>query len=128
MNVAPVSSHAAVSIEAIAHGRSAQLKGAALRNASPAAQRTAVAAQFEAILVRQLLGKTMTSMLGGSKSGVAGSVYGDMLADTVSQQLTAGPGLGLGRFLEKQLTPRGELVNEPTTTTTTSSASTQANP
>ncbi|MGH7944683.1 MAG: hypothetical protein ACREF9_06720, partial [Opitutaceae bacterium] len=58
-------------------------------------------------------GKTMTSMLGGSDSGVAGSIYGDMLADTVAQQLTAGPGLGFGRFLEKQLTPRGELVTEP---------------
>ena len=127
MNVNAVSSHATVSVEPIAPGHAAQLKGAALRNASPAAQRTAVAAQFEAILVRQLLGKTMTSMLGGSESGVAGSVYGDLLADTVSQQLTAGPGLGLGRFLEKQLTPRGELVNEPTATPPPS-ASTPTNP
>ena len=127
MNVTPVSSHAALSVEPITPGRAGQLKGAALRNASPAAQRKAVAAQFEAILVRQLLGKTMTSMLGGSESGVAGSVYGDLLADTVSQQLTAGPGLGLGRFLEKQLTPRGELVSEPAPTSTPS-ASTQANP
>jgi Rod binding domain-containing protein len=127
MSVAPITSHAAVSLEPLAHAHASQLKGAALRNASPAEQRTAVAAQFEAILVRQLLGKTMTSMLGGSDSGVAGSVYGDMLADTISQQLTSGPGLGLGRFLEKQLTPRGELVNEPAASPTIS-ASTQANP
>ncbi len=81
---------------------------AALRRADPATQRTAVAQQFEGILVRQLLGKTMTSMLGGEKGGVAGSIYGDMLSDTISQQLTAGRGLGLGRFIEQQLTPAGE--------------------
>lgn len=80
---------------------------AAVRNATPAAQRAAVAAQFEAILVRQLLGKTMHSMVGGAGSGAAGSVFGDMLADTMAQQLTAGPGLGLSRFIEQQLTPRG---------------------
>lgn len=87
--------------------RAGAFNAAAVRNASPADQRTAVAAQFEAILVRQLLGETMTKMLGGSQGGVAGSVYGDMLADTISQQLTAGPGLGLGRFLEQQLAPPG---------------------
>jgi len=83
------------------------LTGSALRNADAATQRTAVAQQFEAILVRQLLSKTMTAMLGSEKSGPAANVYGDMLTDTLAQQLTAGPGLGLGRLLEQQLTPRG---------------------
>ncbi len=89
---------------------------ASLRNASPAEQSRAVAAQFEAILVRQLLGKTMTSMLGG-EGDVSGSVYGDMMADTLSQQLTAGPGLGLGRFLEQQLTPSVALAADKTPST-----------
>lgn len=88
----------------------APFNAASLRNATPAAQRTAVAKQFEAVLVRQLLGKTMSSMLGGKEGGVAGSVYGDMLTDTMATQLTAGPGLGLGKFIERQLTPRGETV------------------
>ena len=79
-----------------------------MRNATPATQRAAVAAQFEAILVRQLLGKTMTSMLGGAEGGASASIYGDMLSDTVAQQLSAGQGLGLGRYLQQQLTPRGE--------------------
>lgn len=79
---------------------------AALRNAEPAEQRKAVAAQFEAVLVRQLLGKTMTSMLGGEGGGVSGSIFGDMMAETMANQLTSGPGLGLGRMLERQLTPR----------------------
>jgi Rod binding domain-containing protein len=81
---------------------------AAIRRAEPAAQRAAVAGPFEAVLVRQLLGETMKSMVGGGAGGVSGSIYGDMLADTISQKLTAGPGLGLGRYIEKQLTPRGE--------------------
>lgn len=93
-----------------AQSRGGSFNPAALRQAAPADQRKAVAAQFEAILVRQLLGKTMTSLLGGSQGGVSGSVYGDMLADTISQQLAAGQGLGLGRFLEQQLTPQGDTV------------------
>lgn len=85
------------------------LTPSALRNASPELQRKEVAAQFEAILVRQLLKPTMTGMF-GEDSGVAGSIYGDMLTDTLSTQLTRGTGLGLGRMLEQQLTPRGQPV------------------
>lgn len=82
-----------------------------------AADRKKVAQQFEAILVRQLLGKTMTSMLGSGAGGAstAGSVYGDMMTDSLAQQLTAGPGLGLGRMIEQQLTPRGLRAEEAET-------------
>lgn len=112
----PAISHAAgaptlatgVNPAASVRARGGSFNAAALRNASPAEQRTAVAAQFEAVLVRQLLGKTMTSLLGSGEGGVAGSVYGDMLADTISQQLSAGQGMGFGRFLEQQLTPKAE--------------------
>lgn len=85
--------------------RASHLKGSALRNASPAEQRAAVASQFEAILVRQMLQKTMTSMLGKGDEA-ATSVYGDLLTDTMAQQLTAGSGLGLAQVIEKQLAPR----------------------
>ena len=88
------------------HARAAQLKGAALRTASGAEQRAAVGAQFEAILVRQLLGKTMSSMMGAGDNA-AGSVYGDLITDTLAQNLTAGKGLGLGRMIEQQMKPRG---------------------
>jgi Rod binding domain-containing protein len=113
MSVSPILSSAtpatarAEALAPAARANAAKLKGAALRDASPAEQRAAVSSQFEAIMVRQLLGKTMTSMLGGANGGVAGSVYGDMLSETMAQQLTAGQGLGLGRMLEQQLTPRG---------------------
>lgn len=82
----------------------AHLRGAALKNAPAAEQRAAVASQFEAIFVRQLLGKSLTSMVGGDKSA-SSSIYGDMLTDTFAQQLTAGSGMGLARMLEKQLAP-----------------------
>ena len=46
----------------------------ALRNAqTPAAQRKAVAGQFEAIMLRQMLSGTMGSMLGGEDSPRAAS-------------------------------------------------------
>ena len=118
MSVAPITSAStplvgqATQLTNLQHAKAAQLHGAALRNADPAQQRAAVGAQFEAILVRQLLGKTLTSMVGG-EGGVSGSIYGDMLADTISQQLTAGPGLGLGRYLEKQLAPKSHAPAAP---------------
>jgi Rod binding domain-containing protein len=102
VNVSPISSSAAAA--------PTTFNAASLRNATPEAQRSAVAKQFEAVLIRQLLGKTMSSMLGGKEGGVAGSVYGDMLTDTMANQLSSGPGLGLGRFIERQLTPRGEAA------------------
>lgn len=92
--------------------RAIHLRGSALRNAAPAAQRAAVAGQFEAILVRQLLGKTITSMM-GQGGGASASVYGDLLTDTFAQQLSAGQGMGLSRMIERQLTPRQPVA--PTT-------------
>ena len=65
--------------------------------AEASAQRRKVAGQFEAILVRQLLSRSVGSMLGGEN--VAGSVYGDLMTDALAQNLTAGPGLGLGRMI-----------------------------
>jgi Rod binding domain-containing protein len=85
-----------------------------LRNAhTPAAQRKAVAGQFEAILLRQFLSGSVGSMLGGDDSA-AGSVYGYMLTDVLSQKLAQGSGMGLGKMIEKQLTPTGTPVAAPT--------------
>lgn len=92
--------------------RASHLKGAALRSASPAEQRAAVASQFEAILVRQMLGKTVESML-GKQDSAATSVYGDLLTDTFAKQITAGGGMGLAPMIERQLTPRGATSVAP---------------
>lgn len=96
--------------------RATQLRGAGLRNASPAEQRAAVSAQFEAVLVRQLLGKTVTSMLGSGNA--ASSIYGDLLTDTFAQKLTSGSGMGLARVIEKQLTPRAPVSADPASSAT----------
>lgn len=119
MNVAailPTARDSAGLTDATAARPAAQpLRGAALRNAPADVQRAEVAAQFEAILVRQLLAPTMTSML-GKDGGAASSIYGDMLTDTLSQQLTRGGGLGLGRLLQQQLAPRADhaALSNPT--------------
>lgn len=84
-------------------------RGESLRLAPPAEQRAAVAGQFEAILVRQLLGPTLTRVL-GSEGGAAAGVYGDMLTDVIATKLTSAGGLGLGRLIAQQLTPRGQLA------------------
>ena len=119
MNIAAIANPSSATVQTdlltnAERARAAHLHGAALRNASPAEKRAAVGAQFEAIFVRQMLGKTMTSRLGsgsgsgsGESGGGAAGVYGDMLTDTLAQQLTAGRGLGIGRMIEKQLAPRG---------------------
>ena len=89
-----------------------RLTGAALRNASPEEQRRQAAAQFEAILVRQMLTSSVGAMLGGTDK-VAGNVYGDMMTDTLSQKLTEGKGLGFARLVEKQLSPRHPSAGVP---------------
>jgi Rod binding domain-containing protein len=102
-----------MNVAAIASTNHSQpLHGAALRNAAPEVQRQQVAAQFEAILVRQLLSQSVTAMLGGAKE-TSGNVYGDLLTDSLAQKLTAGQGLGLGRMIDRQLTPRGSVAIAP---------------
>ena len=101
MNVSSIASTLASPVRAA--GEPAAARDPAATAAEAAAQRKKVAGQFEAILVRQLLSKSVGSMLGGDD--VAGSVYGDMMTDTLAQSLTAGPGLGLGRMIETQLSP-----------------------
>ena len=92
--------------------RASHLTGSALRHASPAEQRAAVSAQFEAILIRQMLGKTLTSML-GTGNNTSNSIYGEMLTDTFAQQLSAGSGFGMAALIEKQLTPRSPVADAP---------------
>lgn len=79
--------------------------GAAMRNAPAAVQRHEVAEQFEAIIVRQLLGPTLTKMLGDSKD-TSSSIFGDLLTNSFAQQLARGGGLGLAHTIEQQITPR----------------------
>ena len=84
------------------------------RDLTPKEQAHKAAGQFEAILVRQLIGESVGKMLsGGAKDSEAGDqVYGYMMTDALAQKITEGGGLGLSRMLEKQLTPKGALHSE----------------
>ncbi len=85
----------------------------ALRNAhTPAAQRKAVAGQFEAIMLRQMLSGSIGSMLGGEDSP-SGSIYGYLLTDVFAQKLAQGGGMGLSKMIEKQLTPAHAPAEDP---------------
>jgi len=104
MQVAPVSPapHAAVP-----HDLAALKRG----NLNPTEQREAVAAQFEAILLRQFLQESVSSMMGGkSGDGGGGNVYGFMLTDTLADKLSQGRGMGIAPMIAKQLAPRGATV------------------
>src|SRR5580704_14865765 len=88
--------------------QSGTLGGTSLRaNQTPAEQRKAVAGEFEAIMLRQLLGNSLGDMMGGEDSA-AGSVYGYMVSDVFASKLAAGGGMGLAKVIAQQFTPRGE--------------------
>jgi flagellar protein FlgJ len=98
------------------HAAAAQLAaaghGSALRQLPKAEQIKAAAGQFEAIIIRQLLQDSLGKIAG---EGAAGNTYGFMLTDALANKLTEGGGLGLGRMLEQQLTPRtSRLAAAPT--------------
>ena len=81
------------------------------------------AGQFEAIILRQLLGPSIEPMMNGglgdsAGSGGGGGVYSYLLTDVLCSSLGSAGGLGLGRMLEKQLTPPAP----PADATTLSSA------
>lgn len=95
----------------------ASLSGAAhpglLSRLPPAEQRRAVAGQFEAIMVRQLLQESVGGMLGGAEGGPSGNIYGYLLTDVLATKLAEGGGLGLGRLLQQQLAGRAASAGNP---------------
>jgi flagellar protein FlgJ len=66
----------------------------------------AAAGQFEAILLRQFIQESVGKIMGGTEGGPSGNVYGYMLTDILATKLAEGGGMGLGRVLEQQLSPR----------------------
>ncbi len=76
----------------------------------------AAAEQFEAILVRQLLGEALKPMLGSGETKPPGSdVYQYLVTDVVSQSVTQGGGLGIAKMLVPQLTPKGAATDNTET-------------
>ena len=56
--------------------------------------------QFEAIMLRQVLGESMKPLLQG---GPSGQVYGYLMTDTLADSLSKGGGLGLSSVIQAQL-------------------------
>ena len=82
----------------------------------PAAQ--AAAAQFEAILVRQLLGEALKPMMGTGETKPPGAdVYQYLVTDVVAQSVTQGGGLGIAKMLLPQLTQKGAAIDNTETKT-----------
>lgn len=74
---------------------------------SQPAQAKIVSQQFESILLRQFLDKSVGSMMG---SGAGSDVYGYMLTDALSQSIVKGGGLGMASVLQKQLMPASHVT------------------
>jgi Rod binding domain-containing protein len=74
----------------------------------------AAAAQFEAILVRQLLGDAFKPMLGttGTEKAPGSDVYQYLVTDVVAQSVAQGGGLGIAKMLVPQLTPTGAAADK----------------
>jgi flagellar protein FlgJ len=112
MSVSPISNHTPASASvAFDYAEPAGLfkADAAKGSAKPSSEDIKKAtAQFEAIIMRQLLAPSiepiMSGGLGGS-GGTGGGIYGHMLTEVLADSLAKGGGLGLGRMLEKQFSP-----------------------
>lgn len=87
---------------AVAGGAPAKTSPADLQKASR---------QFEAILVRQMIGPAIEPMMSGGSlggkedSGSGVGVYAYMLTDVLSNSITQGGGLGLSAVISRQLSP-----------------------
>lgn len=81
-----------------------------MAGASTTAQAKVVSEQFESILLRQFLDKSMGSMMG---DGAGSDVYSYMLTDALSQSLAKGGGLGMASILQRQLSPSAGAPANP---------------
>ncbi len=75
--------------------------------ASERAERAEACRQFEALLLRQILGQARRPVLNpkSESGGTAGSIYRDMITERLSDSMSQGGGIGLARSLEQQLAP-----------------------
>jgi len=113
MSISPVTSSAPPAEPAWARALDAPMGMPTARGVpsqpSPADVKKA-AGQFEAIILRQLLGPSIEPMMNGGLGGSGGAgggggVYSYLLTDVLCSSLGSAGGLGLGRMLEKQLAP-----------------------
>ena len=87
----------------------------ALQSGTKSPPAKAAAEQFEAILVRQLLGDSLKPMLGSAGGEAPGSdVYQYLVTDVIAQSVAQGGGLGIAKMLIPQLTKKGDAETTET--------------
>jgi len=88
-----------------------------MRASAPEEPGKAAAQQFEAILVRQLLGDALKPVLGAEPGSEApgSDVYQYLVTDIVAQSVAQGGGLGIAKMLTPQLTPKTAVPTEEKT-------------
>jgi flagellar protein FlgJ len=89
-------------------GRAERAPGSPAPKPTPA-EITRASQQFEAIMVRQLLGPSIEPIMkgGGSDEGAGGGggTYAYMLTDMLADNITKGGGLGLSGVISRQFQP-----------------------
>lgn len=111
MSVAAISNHTAASASAaVDYALPAELgRSGTAKNAPSPADVKKAAAQFEAIIMRQLLAPSieplMSGGLGGDGGSAGGGIYGHMMTEVLADNLAKSGGIGLGKMLEKQFSP-----------------------
>jgi Rod binding domain-containing protein len=114
MSISAISNHTPASAAAaLEYASPGGLLDTAAGNASrtpTAADVKKAAAQFEAIIMRQLLAPSIEPIMSGGMGGASGTggggVYAHMLTEVLADSLSKAGGLGLGRMLEKEFTAR----------------------
>lgn len=78
-----------------------------------------ISRQFEAVLLRQILSYAQKPMLAKSpeSSSTVGSVYQDMVVNTMADQISKSGTFGLSRSLAPQLTHATKSVSDPNSPT-----------
>lgn len=82
---------------------------------SEAAKVTEVSRQFEAVLLRQILGDAQKKIFASTMNpdSVAGGVYQDMITNQLADSISRSGAFGLARGLEKQLQREFKTVPAP---------------
>lgn len=120
MNISAISSTSSASNVAALQSLRSDLAATGVNSSKPAnsskdpAAIKKAASQFEAIILRQLLAPSIEPVMSGGLGGeqnAGSSIYGYMLTDSLANSLSQAGGLGLGRMLEKQLTPRSSATD-----------------
>jgi Rod binding domain-containing protein len=113
MNVSHVNHHGGIA-QATAHDSANGVpieKLADNKQLSEQSKVAEVSKQFEAILLREIIGKAQNGMIAGAakSSATTRSIYQDMVTNQLAESVSRSGAVGLGRELERQLSRSPDL-------------------